>query len=194
VLLDSLRAAEPDPERRWSIIHLYQPDEPGRSVVEEMAELGIVGAINPANLYYEGESFLRNVGPERMARHTPYRTLREAGVRLACGSDYPNNPPDPWVGIYQMMTRRMQRNDRVYGEDETVPLTAALRCFTVNGAYLTHDEDARGSIAPGMLADLVVLDGDLEAADPEEILGMAERVLLTLVGGEEAYRAPGFEG
>ncbi|NIP57287.1 MAG: amidohydrolase family protein, partial [Gemmatimonadetes bacterium] len=182
VLLDSLRAGEPDRERRWSIIHLYQPDEPDRSVVEEMSELGIVAAINPANLYYEGESFLRNVGPERMARHTPYRTLRDAGVRMACGSDYPNNPPDPWVGIYQMTTRRIQRHDRVYGEDETVPLAAALRCFTINGAYLTYDEDARGSIAPGKLADLVLLDGDLEAATPDDILEMADRVLLTLVG------------
>jgi len=193
-LLDSLREARPDRDHRWSIIHLYQPDEAGTSVVEELARWEIVAAINPANLYFEGASFLRNVGPERMARHTPYRTLRDGGVRMACGSDYPNNPPDPWVGIYQMITRRIEDHDTVYGEEETVSLEDALRCFTIDGAYLTYDEEARGSLEVGKYADLVVLDANLEAAAPEEILGMAERVLLTLVGGEEAYRKEGSGG
>ena len=71
-----------------------------------------------------------------MARHTPYRTLRDAGVHMACGSDYPNNPADPWVGIYQMMTRRVQADGQVYGEDQTVPLADALACFTIGGAWL----------------------------------------------------------
>ena len=84
-LLHRLRERRPDDEQRWSIIHLYQPDEPDNSVVEEMADYAIIAAINPANLYFEGASFLRNVGAERMARHTPYRTLRDAGVRMACG-------------------------------------------------------------------------------------------------------------
>lgn len=187
VLLDRLRDERPDDEQRWSIIHLYQPDEPGTSVVAEMAEYGIVAAINPANLYYEGASFLRNVGPERMARHTPYRTLRDAGVRMACGSDYPNNPPDPWVGIYQMMTRRIQGHDQVYGEDQAVPLIDALACFTIDGAWLTYDEDVRGSIEAGKYADLVVLDADLMSASEDEILRMAENVLATLVGGRVVY-------
>jgi len=192
-LLDSLRRVQPEREHRWSVIHLYQPDEPGNSVVEEMADHGIIAAINPANLYYEGESFLRNVGPERMARHTPYRTLLDAGVVMASGSDYPNNPPDPWIGIYQMVTRRIQAHDTVYGEDETISLEEALRTFTANGAYLTYDEDRRGTIEAGKYADLVVLDAVLDETDPDGLRTMADRVLLTLVGGETAYRAEGFD-
>jgi predicted amidohydrolase YtcJ len=191
-LLDRLRARLPDDEQRWSIIHLYQPDEPDNSVVAEMAEYGIIAAINPANLYFEGASFLRNVGEQRMARHTPYRSLRDGGVRMACGSDYPNNPPDPWVGIYQMTTRKIQDDDRVYGEDQTVSLMDALACFTIDGAFLMYDDDVRGSLEAGKYADLVILDADLMSATEDELISMADNVVLTLVGGSPTYRRDDF--
>ena len=191
-LLTRLRESRPEDEQRWSIIHLYQPDEPANSVVAEMAKYGIIAAINPANLYFEGASFLRNVGEERMTRHTPYRSLRDGGVRMACGSDYPNNPPDPWVGIYQMVTRKMQNDDHVYGEDQTISLLDALACFTINGAFLSYDDDVRGSIEAGKYADLVILDSDLMSATEDELLSMADNVLLTLVGGSPVYRSDDF--
>lgn len=189
-LMDRLRADDPGADLRWSVIHAYMPDEPGTSVIADMAAYGVIAAINPANLYFEGESFLRNLGPERMARHTPYRTYLEAGIRMASGSDYPNNSPDPWIGIYQMMTRRFQISGEVHGPDQTIPFLEALKTFTLNGAYLTYDDDRRGALRPGMYADLAVVDADLEAASPEEMLGMGSRVLLTLVGGGVVYRSP----
>lgn len=189
ILMDSIHAAEPDADLRWSVIHAYMPDEPATSVIDEMAEYGIVAAINPANLYFEGESFLRNIGPERMARHTPYRTYLDAGILMASGSDYPNNSPDPWIGIYQMLTRRFQISGEVHGPDQTIPFLDALATFTINGAYLTYDEDVRGSLERGKYADFVVLDADLLESTPEEILEMGSRVLLTLVGGRVAYRS-----
>lgn len=188
VLLDSLRAADPGADLRWSIIHNYMPDEPGTSVIEEMAEYGVIAAINPANLYFEGESFLRNIGPERMARHTPYRTFLDAGVMMASGSDYPNNSPDPWIGIYQMMTRRMQISGEVHGPGQVISFDDALKTFTINGAYLTYDEEVRGSITPGKYADLAVVDADLPNATADEILEMGSRVRMTMVGGVEVYR------
>jgi predicted amidohydrolase YtcJ len=192
VLLDELRQAEPDVDRRWSIIHNYLPDEPGTSVIQEMAQYGVVAAINPANLYYEGDSFVRNIGTERMARHTPYRTFLEAGIVMASGSDYPNNSPDPWVGMYHMVTRRHQISGEVHGPEQRIPLLEALKTFTVNGAYLAYDEDVRGSLVEGKLADFVILDGDLLEASEEELLSMGRRVLMTFVGGEAKYRRPDF--
>ena len=192
IVLDRLRDLRPDDEQRWSIIHLYQPNERENSVVADMADYGIIAEINPANLYFEGVSFVRNVGAERMARHTPYRTLQDANITMACGSDYANNPADPWVGIYQMITRKIQNHDEIYGEDETVSLEDALACFTINGAFLSYDDDIRGSLAVGKYADLVILDADLLSASDGEILAMADKVLVTLIGGEEAYRANGF--
>jgi predicted amidohydrolase YtcJ len=193
ILLDQLRRENPDADPRWSIIHDYLPDEPGTSVIQDMAEYGVIAAINPANLYFEGESFLRNLGPERTARHTPYRTFLDAGIIMASGSDYPNNSPDPWIGIYQMVTRKDQLTGRVHGPEQRISLLEALKTFTINGAYLTYDEEERGSLTPGKLADFVILEGDLLAASEQELLGMSLRVQMTVVGGRTVYRRDGFE-
>ena len=191
ILLDRIRADDPDPDLRWSIIHNYMPDEPATSVIAEMVEYGIIAAINPANLWYEGDSFVRNIGPERMARHTLYRTFLEAGVVMASGSDYPNNSPDPWVGIYQMRTRRHQISGEVHGPEQSIPLLEALKTFTINGAYLTHDDDVRGSLTVGKYADLAILDADLIDVSDAELLEMGSRVLLTMVGGRVVFEREG---
>jgi len=193
ILMDRILAEDPDADLRWSIIHCYLPDEPATSVIDDMARYNVIAAINPANLYFEGDSFVRNIGPERMARHTPYKTFLDAGIVMASGSDYPNNSPDPWIGIYQMVTRQHQISGEVHGPDQRVSLHEALKTFTLNGAYLTFDDDIRGSLEPGKLADLVVLDADLMNVEPEALLTMSDNVLLTMVGGKIVYRKPGFE-
>jgi predicted amidohydrolase YtcJ len=157
-----------------------------------MARYGVIAAINPANLYFEGDSFARNVGPERMARHTPFRTFLPRGIRMASGSDYPNNSPDPWIGLYAMRTRRSQISGQVYNADQTIPLADALRTFTLDAAFLTYDEAQRGSLEAGKLADLVVIDADLAGAGDDALLTMKERVLMTMVGGRVEYRKEGF--
>ena len=169
------------------------PNEPDTSVIKDMAAYRIIAAINPANLYFEGDSFVRNIGAERMARHTPYRTLLEAGILMASGSDYPNNSPDPWFGIYQMVTRKHQISGKVYGPEQRISLFDALKTFTINGAYLTYDEDVRGSLEIGKLADLMILDADLTQVGEEELLTMSSRVLATMVGGKFVFRKEGFE-
>jgi predicted amidohydrolase YtcJ len=179
VLMDGIREREAEADLRWSIIHNYLPDEPGTSVIEDMSRYGIVAAINPANLYYEGDSFLRNIGPERMARHTPYRTFLDAGIRMASGSDYPNNSPDPLSG-------------EVHGQEQRISMLEALKTFTINGAYLTYDDDVRGSLEADKLADLVILDADLLNVEDDELLEMSSRVLLTMVAGDIKYQKAGF--
>ena len=133
---------------------------------------------------------MRNIGPERMARHTPYKTFLDAGIVMASGSDYPNNSPDPWIGMYQMITRTHQISGGVHGPQQRISLHEALKTFTINGAYLTFDDDIRGSLEAGKLADL---DADLMNVEPEALLTMSDSVLLTMVGGRAVYRKPGFE-
>jgi predicted amidohydrolase YtcJ len=193
ILMDEIRTQNRDADLRWSVIHCYLPDEPETSVIREMASYGIIAAINPANLYFEGDSFVRNIGPERVARHTPYRTFLDAGITMASGSDYPNNSPDPWIGIYHMVTRRHQISGKVYGPEQRISLLEALKTFTINGAYLTYDEGLRGSLEPGKLADLVVLDADLLNAGEAELLEMSSKVLITMVGGKVVYEKAGFD-
>ncbi|MDX1493108.1 MAG: amidohydrolase family protein, partial [Longimicrobiales bacterium] len=163
------------------------------SVIAGMAEYGIIASINPGDVVVEGDSFLQNLGEERMSRLLPFRTYLEGGVIMASGSDYWVAPWDPWIGIYAMRTRRLQVSGVVSGGDQTIPLQEALKTYTINGAYLTYDDDVRGSLEPGKLADLVIVDADLLAVPDEELLAMGDRVMLTMVGGSVEFRRDGFE-
>lgn len=187
-LLDEIGAAGgADPDLRWSVIHAYFPIEPKTRVLEDMARYGIVAATNPVFNWQQGFSFAANSGPERMARLQPFRTYMRGGVVMASGSDYGVTTHNPWMGFFALLTRKDQKSGVAYGPDETVTIAEALRSYTWNGAFLTHDERDRGSLEPGKLADLVVLDlpglGALED-DPNLLFTMRERVLATMVEGE----------
>ena len=193
-LLDEMAAANDGeiPDLRWSVIHAYFPIEPKTRVLDDMARYGIVAATNPVFNWQQGFSFATNSGPERMARLQPFRTYMRGGVIMASGSDYGVTTHDPWMGFYALLTRRDQKSGLVFGEDETVTIAEALRSYTWNGAYLTHDEDERGSLEPGRWADLVVLDLpslDRLEEDPELLFSMRERIVATLVEGEVVHGA-----
>ncbi len=192
ILLDNIRKKDPESDLRWSIIHAYLPDEPGTSVINDMAKYGVIAAVNPSHIYFEGDSFLRNIGPERMARHTPFKTFLDAGILMASGSDYPNNSPDPWIGMYAMCTRKHQISGEAYGPEQCLSFLEALKTFTINGAYLTYDDDIRGSLEAGKLADLVVIDADMMTVTVDDLLEMRHNVLITMVGGRIVYQKPGF--
>jgi hypothetical protein len=91
-----------------------------------------------------------------------------------------------------MRTRKIQQSGKVYGPDQTIPLVDALKTFTINAAYLTYDERDRGSLTDGKLADLVIVGADLAGVPDEELLTMAGRVDLTMVGGAIMYQRDGF--
>lgn len=190
-VIDEIRAARPDADLRYSIIHAYMADEPETSVIADMAEYGIIASINPGDVTVEGDSFLQNVGEDRMTRLLPFRTYLDGDVMMASGSDYSVAPWDPWIGIYAMRTRRLQVSGVVANADQTIPLQDALKTYTVNGAYLTYDDDERGSLEVGKLADLVVLDADLLTVPDEDLIDVGDRVMLTMVGGGVAYQWEG---
>ena len=97
-------------------------------------------------------------------------------------------PIGPMVGLYGAVTRK-GKSGRVYGPDEAVDITTALRAYTRNGAFLTREEGIKGTLEAGKLADLVVLSQDLLTVDPERI--MDTRVDLTVLGGRVVYRRGG---
>ena len=89
------------------------------------------------------------------------------------------------------MTRRSQADGEVYGPDETLGVDDALRAYTINGAYLTYDEDTRGSLEVGKVADLAVLaleDIRMLEEDPDLLFRMRERIELTMSGGVVRFR------
>ncbi len=185
-LLDEARASRPDADLRWSIIHAYFPIEPKTRVLEEMAEYGIVAATNPVFNWQQGYSFATNSGRARMERLQPFRSYTEGNVIMASGSDYGVTTHNPWMGFYALLTRKDQKTGQVFGADETIGIEDALRSYTWNGAYLTYEEEFKGSLEIGKVADLVVLDlediYELER-NPEMCFEMAERIHLTMVEG-----------
>jgi len=195
-LLDELRAADPDRERRFSIIHAYFPLEPGTRVLEDMARYGVVAATNPVFNWQLGYSFATNAGRERVARLQPFRSYMREGVIMASGSDYGVATHNPWMGFHALLTRKEQKTGQVFGPEETVGIEEALRSYTWNGAYLTYEEDFKGSLEVAKIADLVVLDltdiRELER-NPDLLFEMDERVLLTMVSGEVRFQKKGVQ-
>ena len=190
-LLDEMQEESGElPDLRWSVIHAYFPIEPKTRVLDDMARYGIVASTNPVFNWQQGFSFAANSGPGRMARLQPFRSYMRGGVIMASGSDYGVTTHNPWMGFYALLTRKDQKSGVVHGEDETVTIAEALRSYTWNGAFLTHDEEDRGSLEPGKLADLVVLDLpglDVLEEDPELLFSMRERVVAAMVEGEVVH-------
>lgn len=190
-LIDGIRITDPDFDPRWSIEHAYLPLEPRTMTVFDMAEYGIIASVQPVFGWQLGQSFRDNLGTGRFARLNPIRSYRRAGVTVAAGSDYGVAHYNPWLGVYAMLTRNVQGTRYVSGPAERVGIEDALRAYTINGAYATFDDDIRGSLRVGKLADLAVLDipsiRELDA-NPSLALRMDERVLWTLVEGRTGYR------
>jgi predicted amidohydrolase YtcJ len=109
-----------------------------------------------------------NVGPTRAARGWAYRSISSAGGRLAFGSDWPVVTLDPRFGV-NMAVNRMTPDGTPAGgwhAHERVPLATALEAYTSGAAYASFDEQRKGAIAPGMLADLVVMTKDIFVPAP----------------------------
>ena len=104
------------------------------------------------------------------------------GIKVAISSDI--LPIGPLVGIYAAVTRKGM-SGRVFGKEEALTVMEALRAYTLYGAWLTFEETDKGTLEPGMLADLVVLSEDLLTIDPERIMDVD--VDMTVVGGQVLY-------
>jgi predicted amidohydrolase YtcJ len=129
---------------------------------------------------------------DRVSRAMPFKAIDDAGAVQAFGSDWPVYPPDVLAGIHCAVTRTTPEGTPAGGWQpaQRIGVEAALRHFTRDAAYACFDETARGTIAPGKLADLVVLSADITAVPAEAIL--KTKVLLTVMGGQDTYRAREF--
>jgi predicted amidohydrolase YtcJ len=156
-------------------------------LLEKMKKLGIVPIPNPAFLYEFGEGYIKNYG-EQVEWMFPLGSYAEEGIIAAAGSDTPVTVPNPLRDIYCAMTRRTESGTSV-GESQKTTLMHAIRAFTLNGAYASFEENIKGSIEVGKLADLVVLDGSILSSAPEEILSLTP--VLTMINGEVVFGGEG---
>lgn len=138
------------------------------------------------------ENFAVLLGPERSSHADSFKIYDDAGVVQAFGSDWGVFAFEPLPAIYCVVTRMTPEGKPAGGwyPAGRITVEAALRHFTRDGAYASFDENVRGTLAAGKLADLVVLSTDILAVPPEEIL--KTKVLLTVMGGRDTYRAAAF--
>jgi predicted amidohydrolase YtcJ len=138
------------------------------------------------------EVYAVNLGPERAARAMPFKSIDDAGVTQAFGSDSPVFSMETLTGIYAAATRTTPEGTPPGGwqPQERISAEAALRHFTADAAYASFEEHRKGTLTAGRLADFVVLSDDILAPPAERIL--RTKVLLTVMGGRDTFRAREF--
>ena len=171
----------PDANARPKITHctLINAD-----LVRRIKAIGVVPALFTSYAYYNTDKF-HFYGEDLMTRCMAYRTLLDAGIPAAAGSDFSPGPFAPLMGIQGMVTRTGW-NAEVWGANQRITVDEALRVNTINGAFATHEEAIKGSITPGKLADFVVLAEDPHTVEPGKIKDI--KIVRTVVGGVTAYQ------
>jgi len=180
---DRVLRESPAPDRRHYLTHftVSPPDETMRT----MARDNILIVQQPNFTYTLAGRYVDYLTADRAAHNNPVRVPMEHGIFMAFSSDI--LPIGPLVGIYAAVTRKGMGGRTFAPEEEATGVPQALAAYTRNGAYITHEEDFKGTVEPGTAADLAVLDRNLVTIDPEEI--MDAEVLMTLLGGRIVYRA-----
>ena len=188
-LLDVFEAAAAEnggdiAERRFRVEHAQHLSAGAAS---RFGALGVIPSMQPYHAIDDGRWAGKRIGPDRIKRTYAFRSLLDAGAPLTFGSDWTVAPISPLQGIYAAVTRRTLdgANPEGWVPEEKISVEEALHAYTAANAYAGFQEDRLGVIAPGMLADFVVLSDDLFAIDPANIKNV--RVLRTVIGGEEKF-------
>jgi predicted amidohydrolase YtcJ len=175
-----------DPRHRIEHFAVVQPRQVARA-----AELGVIAVPQGRFATELGDGMLAAVGPGREEWLYRQRSLLDAGMVLPGSSDRPVVSGAPLLGIADMVNRRTA-SGAPFNPGEAITAHQALRAYTWGSAYASRQEHVKGSIASGLLADLVILSEDPTAVSPDRIAGL--EVLATIVGGRLAYDVGAFDG
>jgi len=176
----------PRDDRRWRIEHAQhlRPEDFAR-----FAQLGLIASVQPYHAIDDGRWAEKRIGHERCKTTYAFRTLLDHGVHLAFGSDWTVAPLNPMLGLYAAVTRATLdgKNPNGWFPEQKLTLKEAIEAYTMGSAYAEFAEKQKGSLAPGKLADVVILDSDLFSIPPEKIKDASVRY--TVVGGKIVYDA-----
>jgi predicted amidohydrolase YtcJ len=154
--------------------------------IPRFAQLHVIASVQPYHAIDDGRWAEKRIG-ERVKYTYAFRSLMDSGAVVAFGSDWPVAPLVPLTGIYAAVTRRTidGKNPNGWEPQQKVTVAESVKAYTYNAAYAEREETIKGRIAPGQLADVVVLSEDIFAIDPVKIEGV--KVVMTLLGGEIIY-------
>jgi predicted amidohydrolase YtcJ len=155
---------------------------------ERFGKLNIIASMQPAHLLDDARWASDRLGPERSRGAYAWRSMEKNGVRLAFGTDYPVIPINPLRGIYACVSRQMTDGTpkRGWQPQEHLHSKDCFRAYTLGSAYAEFEEQRKGIIAPGMLADIIVYPKDLNEIQLEDILKIP--VVMTIAGGKIVYQ------
>jgi len=177
-VINSIQAAIKDKPRKDHRHRIEHCEILTAQQIERIKELGIIPAVQP-NFVGEwagpGSMYEQRLGAERNKLNNPYRILLDEGVTIAFGSD--GMPFNPIYGVWSAVNHGIK--------DARITLVEAVKCYTLNGAYASFEENLKGSVEPGKLADVAVLDRDLTKIKPEDIRNA--KVYMTIVNGKILY-------
>jgi predicted amidohydrolase YtcJ len=190
-LLDAYEAVNRDipiKDRRFCITHA---NFPSRQNLERCQQLGVCADVQPAWLWKDGTTLLKVLGEKRMQWFSPYKSWLKY-TTIGGGSDHmikldsieATNPWNPWLGLWITLTRVTERGTTLT-PDEGLTREEALRLYTINNAYLNHEEKTKGSLEVGKLGDMILIDRDYLTCPLREI--PETRVMRTILGGKVVY-------
>jgi predicted amidohydrolase YtcJ len=185
-VIDAYSAAGVTPNDRFRVEHLQviAPQD-----IPHLVSHGIIASMQPTHATSDMPWAERRLGPERIKGAYAWRTVLNAGGRLALGSDFPVEDVNPFFGIYSAVTRQDHAGNPPGGwyPDQRLTLAEAIRGFTKDAAYAAFEETSRGTIEPGKLADFTIVEGDFLAMPAAQLF--KAKVRATVVGGEWVYAA-----
>ena len=155
--------------------------------IARFKELKVIASMQPSHVLTDMRWANDRLGPKRAATSYAWASLLNKGVTLAFGTDYPVEPVTPFRGLYAAVTRKSENGKQEYFPEQKVTMDQAIGAYTTGSAFAEFEEKEKGKLAPGMLADFVVLDRDVTATAAEKVL--ATKVLRTVVGGKTVYEA-----
>jgi predicted amidohydrolase YtcJ len=166
---------------RWRIEHASIMNQ---ALLDRAQKDGVVLVFH--SYFWEYSNILQSYGTERLSMMHAYRTAIDMGIPVAGHSDSPISAADPLLRIQNMVTRQ-GKDGAVYGANQKISVDEAIKVWTLDGAYATFEENSKGSIAPGKLADFVLLAKDPHHVDPTTIKDIT--IEATYMGGQKVYTA-----
>jgi predicted amidohydrolase YtcJ len=160
--------------------------------IPRFGKLGVIASMQPLHSYPDADTlnvWARNAGPDRSSRAWAWKSIADAGGRLAFGSDWPVVTLNPWEGVQTAVTRQTSEGQPEAGfvPEQRLTVAQAIEGYTIGAAFAGRREKSEGSLEVGKLADLIILSQDIFDVDPHKI--GATKVLTTIVGGRLVYQA-----
>lgn len=155
------------------------------SILKRIKKAGVIPAPFYTYAYYHGKKW-PEYGEEMMDSMFAHRSFLDHGIPVAPASDFTPGPFEPMMAIQSMVTRK-DADGRIWGPSQRISVTEAMQICTMNGAYASFEESIKGSLTPGKLADIAVLEKDPHAVDPDDIVNIP--VLRTILGGKTTFEA-----